>query len=190
MKSALWKAVVVVVGGVALFAAWVRYRGPQTGLITVPTLRGPAAIAVLPDGVQKISVASGGYGMVLPHDWRVEPTGGPDLAAYPPASYCKIEVSVFENQGGTPLGDWIARHLAEDPTLRIMPLSFAPRAFNGISGFQWIGDIDDRRTVLIYLDGRKRVYEIAPSTLDAAATSSDSCFGVVEAVAQQFMVDR
>lgn len=188
MKLTSLKIVVVVAGSIALVVAWIRYRGLQCGLVTVPMLIGPAAITALPDGGQKISVASGGYEMVLPHDWHVESTGGLGIAAYPPAPHCKIEVSVFDVQEKIALGDWIVRHLAEDPTLRVVPLSLAPRASGDASGFRWIGMIDDKQTVLGYREGRGKVYEIAPSSRDAAATSSDMCRDDFEAVMRQFEI--
>jgi len=109
-----------------------------------------------------------------------QPGGGGVATSSSVSAPCKIELSVFENASGTPLTDWIPVHLRQDPTLAIEQVSLESRMAGNAPVIIWRGTIDGTEAVLAYLAGKLNIYEVAPSSLDPQATSSEPCLGYLD----------
>ena len=175
-----------------LFAAglWVALRllennsgagiGTVAGVSALPADT-PLAVQALPDGSQTFSDEAYGYSLVAPADWYVEKNGAGGITAYPDYAAtataagasssslaCKIELSPFIKPATMSDADWIAGHLAEDPTVEVRENSSEALLVSDDPAIRWDGEIDGVPTALIYVFAPKYVYEIAPSGLDAS----------------------
>jgi hypothetical protein len=180
LKSIVWAVALALVLVVAVFVYYqaVAHRNASD----------PVLVSELSGGAHSVEADAGGYRFIAPAGWRVELTGGESVAVYPldkttdasGTPQCKLELSVFENAGKTPLDAWLPVHLREDPTVTVVQNSLEARSVSGAAAVMWVGTFDGRKTVLVYILGDRKIYEIAPSSLDAADVTPDGCLGYLD----------
>jgi hypothetical protein len=146
-------------------------------------------------GGQNVSAVSAGYRIAVPARWTVEPIGAEDVAVYPLDSAsssprCKLQFSVFDNAGHQLLEDWIAGHFQEDPTIVIRQTSLEAVALPDAHALRWTGLMDGVKTTLVYIASGNKIYEIAPSSVDANDIMPDACVGHIDAFLQQLQFSK
>lgn len=154
---------------------------PWRGNASLPQPR-PDTIATSSAGQGNILIKNGsaGYSITVPETWYLEHGAGSGMTIYPDydaalsavSADCKIEIAVVADSAGADLSLWLTGYLHRDPTADIEEISRTAISVADAPAILWTGVLNGVLTTLAYVASGGRTYEIAPSIIAGAGSSS------------------
>ena len=189
----------VVVIAVAVFLFWLfglRAAAPQVPQ-SVSDAQPPTPNVPHEESLSErvVENAAGHYRLTVPMNWYVEKSGTTGIALYPDydptaagRAECKIEISVLPNTGNLSLAEWLPGYLRQDPTGEISVISQTGLQVARRNAIKWIGTLNSIPATLVYVQGNKVVYEVAPSPIETSVGKTNDCVDLLSIIFKTFTI--